>query len=156
MRQDCQARTRGDTRCVRSLGVRARRPRRTPSVAFGAATRGRDQRRRPEPRATKPPHGAQGPETTTSCDPALPHGTHGAAGKRRVLAAALANAGEQAVAARCAGAVLTVREVAARLRISTATVYALCRDGKLEHHRVSNAIRISERALVDYLEAPPP
>jgi len=53
---------------------------------------------------------------------------------------------------------LTVREVAKRLRVSTATVYALCRAGELEHHRVSNAIRISERALFAYLEAvtPPP
>jgi len=48
---------------------------------------------------------------------------------------------------------LTVREAAARLRISTATVYALCRAGKLEHHRVSNAIRISDRALEDFMEA---
>jgi excisionase family DNA binding protein len=47
---------------------------------------------------------------------------------------------------------LTVREVAARLRISTATVYALCRAGQLEHHRVSNAIRISERGLAEYVE----
>jgi excisionase family DNA binding protein len=37
---------------------------------------------------------------------------------------------------------LTVREVAARLRVSAATVYSLCAQGKLPHARVSNAIRI--------------
>jgi excisionase family DNA binding protein len=46
---------------------------------------------------------------------------------------------------------LTVRAVAERLRISTATVYALCRTGELQHHRISHAIRISER-LAEYLE----
>ena len=48
---------------------------------------------------------------------------------------------------------MTVREVAARLRVSTATVYALCKAGELEHHRVSNAIRIPERALAEYVAA---
>jgi excisionase family DNA binding protein len=32
--------------------------------------------------------------------------------------------------------------VAARLRISTATVYAICERGELAHVRVSNAIRV--------------
>lgn len=44
-------------------------------------------------------------------------------------------------------AVLTAREVAARLRVSTATVYAMCRRGELEHYRVSHAIRVPESAL---------
>jgi excisionase family DNA binding protein len=48
-------------------------------------------------------------------------------------------------------AVLTVREVAARLRISTATVYAMCRRGELGHYRVSNGIRVPETALRRYL-----
>src|SRR5262249_26811055 len=37
---------------------------------------------------------------------------------------------------------LTVRDVAQRLRVSTATVYALCERSALPHCRVSNAIRI--------------
>jgi excisionase family DNA binding protein len=37
---------------------------------------------------------------------------------------------------------LTVREVAERLGVSTATVYALRERGELPHVRVSNAIRI--------------
>ena len=48
---------------------------------------------------------------------------------------------------------LTVRDVAKRLRVSTATVYSLCRHGELEHHRISNAIRIPESALAKYLVA---
>jgi len=38
---------------------------------------------------------------------------------------------------------LTVREVAAYLRVSTATVYELCARGKLRHIRVLNAIRVT-------------
>jgi excisionase family DNA binding protein len=37
---------------------------------------------------------------------------------------------------------LTVREVAERLAVSTATVYALCERGEIRHVPVSNAIRI--------------
>ena len=37
---------------------------------------------------------------------------------------------------------LTVRQVAARLGVSTSTVYKLCREGRLPHVRVSNAIRV--------------
>jgi excisionase family DNA binding protein len=37
---------------------------------------------------------------------------------------------------------LTVREAAALLRVSTATVYALVRSGDVPHVRVSNSIRI--------------
>jgi excisionase family DNA binding protein len=37
---------------------------------------------------------------------------------------------------------LSVRDVADRLRVSTATVYALCDRGELPHLRVSNAIRM--------------
>lgn len=51
-----------------------------------------------------------------------------------------------------AGRFLTVRQVADRLAVSTATVYALCARGELEHVRVSNALRISPAALARYLE----
>jgi excisionase family DNA binding protein len=37
---------------------------------------------------------------------------------------------------------LTVREVAERLSVCTATVYRLCERGELPHVRVSNAIRV--------------
>jgi excisionase family DNA binding protein len=42
------------------------------------------------------------------------------------------------------GTMLTVREVARLLRVSTATVYKLCSTGMLPHARVLNAIRIPE------------
>jgi excisionase family DNA binding protein len=41
----------------------------------------------------------------------------------------------------------TVREVAGRLRVSTATVYRMCERGELGHVRVSNAIRVPEVAV---------
>ena len=47
---------------------------------------------------------------------------------------------------------LTVKEAAARLRISTATVYALCARGVLEHVRISTyAIRIAEEQLSRFI-----
>jgi excisionase family DNA binding protein len=49
------------------------------------------------------------------------------------------------------GRYLTVREVADRLRVCTATVYALVRRGELEHVRVSNCIRIAESSLARLL-----
>ena len=42
---------------------------------------------------------------------------------------------------------LSVRQVAAWLGVSTSTIYGLCRDGKLPHVRVSNAIRLAPEAL---------
>jgi excisionase family DNA binding protein len=42
---------------------------------------------------------------------------------------------------------LTVREVARLLKVSTATVYKLCAQGTLAHVRVANAIRVRPRAL---------
>ncbi|MHB8420598.1 MAG: helix-turn-helix domain-containing protein [Myxococcales bacterium] len=48
---------------------------------------------------------------------------------------------------------LTVREVAARLHVSTATVYALADRGKLAHVRVSNAIRVAPEDLAAYVAA---
>ena len=45
------------------------------------------------------------------------------------------------------GRLLTVREVAARLRVSRATIYRLVQAGALPVLRVSNSIRIPEAAL---------
>jgi excisionase family DNA binding protein len=42
---------------------------------------------------------------------------------------------------------LTVREAARVLRVSTATVYKLCTRGELGHVRVLNSIRILSEAL---------
>ena len=42
---------------------------------------------------------------------------------------------------------LTVREVAARLKVSTATIYALIDRGELAHVRVGNSIRVSQAVL---------
>jgi excisionase family DNA binding protein len=46
---------------------------------------------------------------------------------------------------------LSVREVARRLGVSTATVYRLCEHGELAHVRVSHAIRIFSRDLHAYI-----
>ena len=46
---------------------------------------------------------------------------------------------------------LTVRETAGRLRVSTATVYALCDRGELPYLRVSNAIRIQQEDLEAFI-----
>jgi len=47
---------------------------------------------------------------------------------------------------------LTVKEAAARLLTSTATVYGLCARGALEHVRVStNAIRIRAESLSTFI-----
>jgi excisionase family DNA binding protein len=43
--------------------------------------------------------------------------------------------------------VLTVREVAAVLKVCTATVYAMVERGELEHFRVMNSIRVPRAAL---------
>ena len=44
-----------------------------------------------------------------------------------------------------------MREVADRLRVCTATVYALVKRGELEHVRVANCIRIAETSLARLL-----
>jgi excisionase family DNA binding protein len=46
-----------------------------------------------------------------------------------------------------AAPLLTVREVAAFLRVSTRTVYAMCDEGRLAHVRIMNAIRIDPALL---------
>src|SRR2546428_10301317 len=43
---------------------------------------------------------------------------------------------------------LTAREVAAFLRVSTRTVYTLCDQGRLAHVRVMNAIRVEAAAVI--------
>jgi len=50
-----------------------------------------------------------------------------------------------------AGRLLTVREAAERLAVSTFTVYGLCDRGELPHVRVSNAIRIAPAELAAFL-----
>ncbi len=49
------------------------------------------------------------------------------------------------------GALLSVRAVAAHLRVSMATVYKLCASGALPHLRVSNAIRLAPDDLAAYV-----
>jgi len=51
-----------------------------------------------------------------------------------------------------AAPLLTVREVASLLRVSTRTVYALCEDGRLAHARVRNAIRIPAAAVAAFVK----
>lgn len=46
---------------------------------------------------------------------------------------------------------LTAREVAEQLAVSTATVYALCDRGELLHVRISNAIRIAPTDLAAFI-----
>src|SRR5262249_2519070 len=50
-----------------------------------------------------------------------------------------------------AGHLLSVREIAARLGVSTATVYSLCDRGELPHVRISNSIPIAPADLVDFI-----
>ena len=49
-------------------------------------------------------------------------------------------------------ALLSVRQVAQLLGVSTATVYRLCTRGGLQHFRISNAIRVSGDDLAAFLE----
>jgi excisionase family DNA binding protein len=51
-----------------------------------------------------------------------------------------------------AGALLTVRDVAAQLGVCTATVYRLVGEGQLPHVRVLNAIRVAPRDLAAFVE----
>ena len=50
------------------------------------------------------------------------------------------------------GHLLSVRAVAGRLSLSTATVYKLLAQGKLPHVRVSNAVRIHPEDLAAYMK----
>jgi excisionase family DNA binding protein len=50
------------------------------------------------------------------------------------------------------GPLLTVKEAAERLKVSTATIYALCEAGRLACVRIStHSIRIAEADLAAYL-----
>ena len=51
-----------------------------------------------------------------------------------------------------AGALLTVRDVAAQLAVCTATVYQLVGEGQLPHVRVLNAIRVAPRDLAAFID----
>lgn len=46
---------------------------------------------------------------------------------------------------------LTVRDVARQLNVSTATVYKLVSSGQLAHVRISNAIRVDQEDLGTFL-----
>lgn len=46
---------------------------------------------------------------------------------------------------------LTVKEVASRLRISTGAVYKAVSENSLNHYRIGSAIRISEDQLQSWL-----
>jgi len=48
---------------------------------------------------------------------------------------------------------LTVREVAAQLRVCIATVYRLCDEGQLPHVRVLHAIRVDPIDLAAFIGA---
>ena len=52
---------------------------------------------------------------------------------------------------RSARSLLSVRQVAKLLGVCPATVYALCGQRKLPHHRVLNAIRIDPTAVKRFL-----
>ena len=49
------------------------------------------------------------------------------------------------------GSIGQVREAATQLGVCTATIYTLCAEGKLEHVRVGNAIRVAPRALSAFI-----
>jgi excisionase family DNA binding protein len=58
----------------------------------------------------------------------------------------------QAPSRRSDGArLLSVREVAQRLAVCTATVYKLCDEGQLLHVHIMNAVRISEADLAAFV-----
>jgi excisionase family DNA binding protein len=46
---------------------------------------------------------------------------------------------------------LTVKQVAQVLKVCEATVYKLCARGELGHIRVSNAVRVSQAQLREFL-----
>jgi len=58
-----------------------------------------------------------------------------------------------AVGGGASEALLSVRDVAARLGVCTATVYRLVGEGQLAHVRVLNAIRVAPRDLAAFVEA---
>jgi excisionase family DNA binding protein len=108
-------------------------------------TRGRlttlDVGPRGDPHGVAPGHPAWHPLDNT--------GVEGGAGSHRVAPLpSVATRFGGLVVHDTVGPLLTVREVAARLRVSRATVYRLVQGGTLPTLRVSNSIRIPEAALV--------
>jgi excisionase family DNA binding protein len=78
----------------------------------------------------------------------LVHGSDGGDGSPGGVAAAPDHGTPRLrVVAPPPGEMLTVREVAAALRVSTATVYKLVATGEFNHVRVGNSIRIQRAAL---------
>jgi excisionase family DNA binding protein len=55
-------------------------------------------------------------------------------------------------AADLRAALLSVRQVAQLLGVSTAIVYRLCERGELANYRVAHAIRVSRSDLTAYLD----
>jgi excisionase family DNA binding protein len=113
-------------------------------VAFGS---GRGRAASPRRAAAgrnvpKPRHLATWPTRTERIKPQV---------KSHSPADTLADASKQALGRRAGTWDLTVRDVAGRLQVSTATVYGLCRRREIEYHRVSHAIRIPESAVAKYL-----
>ena len=73
---------------------------------------------------------------------------------RQVFAAPLLQGSRAlAVVGEGDGALLSVRDVAARLGVCTATVYRLASEGQLAHVRVLNAIRVAPGDLAAFIEA---
>lgn len=58
---------------------------------------------------------------------------------------------EQVAVAGGADALLSVRQVAARLGVCAATVYALADRGELPHVRILNAIRVAPDDLAEFI-----
>jgi len=89
------------------------------------------------------PVGNPGDDPAAAVHPLAPDGTlatpHGAPVVRKFE-------GTDAV-----GRLLTVREVAERLAVCTATVYAMCERRELRHLRVSNAIRVHPADLEAFI-----
>ena len=61
--------------------------------------------------------------------------------------ASVGQPGDASAAVDSTGSLLTVRQVAARLNVCTASVYKLCAEGRLAHVRVLDAIRVAPGAL---------
>ena len=79
---------------------------------------------------------------------------HPGAGKWKFLAAGLLQVGStDGVVNHRPRPLLSVREAARLLRVSTATVYKLCADGDLPHARILNAIRIAPGDLALFVQA---
>ena len=139
-------------RCEGRAGTGGKKPLSVPALGmeretgFGPATLSLGKGRAGlAPARTEP----QARVTTAPGYDGLPHPAHGAATDFPKFGTTLGTSPRKLDIR--AGILLTARDVALRLRVSTATVYALCRRGELGHHRVSNAIRVSEDALAIYL-----